>query len=122
MKDLDPRIIELLDDIYTSARLNIDRLQGETLESFSSNTNVDLKDAIAYRFSIIGEASSVLLKKYPEFCEQHPEIPLIQARGMKNMLVHEYNKVLWGVVWDTVQEDLPQILDAIAPFVSPDVK
>jgi hypothetical protein len=41
MKELDHRIIELLNDIYTSAKLNVDRLRGETMENFCNKENVD---------------------------------------------------------------------------------
>ena len=122
MNKLEPRASELLNDIYTSAMMIIDRLKDETLESFASDANILLQDAIAYRFSIIGEASSVLLKKYPDFCGQHPEIPLQQARRMRNVLVHDYGRILWPLVWKTVQDELPQLLASIVPYVNADVE
>ena len=73
---IDPRILERLNDIYASAGLILERLQDQTQESFVSGANSQVQDAIAYRFAIIGEASFVLLKKYPDFCAQHSDIPL----------------------------------------------
>jgi len=122
MNNLDPRASALLNDIYVSSMMIIDRLKDETLESLASDKNVLLQDAIAYRFSIIGEASSVLSKKYPDFCEQHPEIPFQHARRMRNVLVHDYDRILWSLVWKTVQDELPQLLDSIAPYINPDAE
>ena len=118
MTEFDPRCHDLLNDIYTSAKRIVDRLQKETLESFTDEANMDAQDIVAWRLAIIGEAASVLLKKCPEFCESNPEILLQQARSMRNLLVHEYSNIIWQVIWDTVQEQLPQLIDAIEPFLS----
>ena len=79
---------------------------------------MDMQDIVARRLIVIGEASAALLKKHTEFCEQHPKIPLRQARGMRNVLVHEYDDVDWEAVWDTVQEGIPQLVVSIAPFLA----
>lgn len=118
MSSLDPRIHKLLSDIHTSAKRIMDRLQNETLEGFISAGAMDVQDIIARRLTIIGEASAALLKKHTDFCEQHPEIPLRQARGMRNVLVHEYDGVDWQAVWDTVQEGIPQLVDSIKPLIA----
>ena len=68
--------------------------------------------------AIIGEASTTLLKKYPEFCKRHPEIVLQQARRMRNILVHDYSRILWPMVWETVQTQLPVLIHSISPYVS----
>ena len=118
MNELDSRARDLINDIYMSATRIMDSLQQETLESFISEGGIDTQDIVAYRLIVLGEASSRLLKKYPQFCEQHPEIPLRQARGMRNTLVHEYDDTNWQLVWYTVQEQLPPLIDAIGPFLS----
>ena len=118
MSALDPRVIKLLADIYTSAKRAVNHLQDETLEGFISEAGMDVQDIIARRLTIIGEAAAALLKKHSAFCEQHPEIPLRLARGTRNILVHEYDGVDWEAVWDTVQNKLPQLIDAIEPFLS----
>ena len=118
MSKIDPYILSLLEDIYTSAERIADRLQNETLECFTSQTSTDMQDMVARRMTIMGEAASRLLKKYPEFSEQHPDIALHQARRMRNALVHDYNRVDWNLVWKTIHTELPQLMDAIGPFLS----
>ena len=117
MNDLDSRAKELIHDIYMSATRIMNSLQKETLESFISEAGMDTQDIVAYRLIIIGEASSTLLKKYPQLSEQHPEIPLRQARALRNTLVHEYHDTNWQLVWHTAQEHLPQLIGAIEPFL-----
>ncbi len=95
MSSVNHQIYKLLDDIYTSAKRIVDRLQGETREGFLSAGGMDVQDIVARRLTIIGEASTALLKKHPEFCGQNKNIPLRQARGMRNALVHDYDGIRW---------------------------
>lgn len=118
MSGLALSIQKLLEDIHTSAERIIDRLQKETREGFLSAGGMDAQDIVARRLTIIGEAAAALLKKHPDFCEQNPTIPLRQARGMRNALVHDYDGIKWDIVWDTAQEELPRLVDFIAPFLS----
>lgn len=118
MSDTDPRVRKLLEDIHTSAKRIMRRLRDETREGFLSADGMDAQDVAARRLTIIGEASAALLKKHPDFCEQNPAIPLRQAKGMRNALVHDYDGIQWELVWDTAQEELPRLIDAIAPFLS----
>ena len=118
MHKVDPHILSLLEDIYSSAVRIVDRLQNETLECFISQENMDAQDIVARRMTIMGEAASRLLKKYPEFYEQHPELALHQARRMRNALVHDYNRIDWRLVWKTIHTELPQLINAIGPFLS----
>jgi uncharacterized protein with HEPN domain len=76
-----------------------------------------MQDIVARRLSIIGEAAAALLKKSPDFCENHSEIPLRQARGMINVLMHEYDRVDWMAVWIAANEGVPQLIEAIGPLL-----
>jgi uncharacterized protein with HEPN domain len=48
------------------------------------------------------------------------EIPWHKLIGMRNRLIHEYFRVDYGVVWDTIQNDLPVLIKLIEPFVPPE--
>lgn len=115
--NIDLYILKLLDDIYTSAERIRIMLANENLESFVSPSSMILQDAVARRFTIIGEASAALLKKYPKFCEEHPEIPLNLARGMRNAIVHDYDGIDWNIIWDTAQNNLQDLTEKIKPFL-----
>ena len=116
MNDL--QIFKLLSDIYKSAERILAMLEEETLESFLSPSAMTTQDAVARRFTIIGEASAALLRKHSEFCQEHPEIPLRRARGMRNAIVHDYDGIDWQILWATAKNELPTLIAAIAPFLS----
>ena len=118
MHDANFKIIKLLSDIHASVERVHVMLELESRESFLSLSSMTVQDAVARRFTIIGEASAALLRQYPEFCQEHPEIPLRQARGMRNFLVHDYDGVDWEWVWDTAKAEIPKLIDSIAPFLS----
>ncbi len=113
----DIRIAQLLRDIDVSARRIIDRLRGVTRDEFVHPDSLDIQDIVSRRLSIIGEAASALLKKHPEFCKAHARIPLLHARGMRNVLIHDYGAIDWSIVWDTVEFSLPGLIESIAPLL-----
>ena len=61
------------------------------------------QDAVVRQLMIIGEAANKLSE---DFIEKYPDFPLVEAVSMRNMLVHGYDEVDLGIVWDTVQKDL----------------
>ncbi len=114
---VDRRIVKLLNDIYTSAERISVIIEHETLESFLSPASMTLQDAVARRLTIIGEASAALLRKHPDFCKDHQELPLRKARGLRNFLVHDYDGIDWRLVWVAVSIDLPKLLKSIQAFL-----
>lgn len=117
MNHADSQALKLLRDINLSARRIIGRLEGVRKIDFSNPDNLDAQDIVARRLSIIGEAAAALLKKHAAFCEMHPEIPLRKARGLRNIIIHDYDGVDWDTVWNTVKHDLPELVEVIAPFI-----
>jgi len=114
----DLQAFKLLSDIQTSAERILVMLENETLESFLSPSSMTVQDAVARRFTIIGEAAAALLRKHPEFCDEHHDIPLRLARGMRNSIVHDYDGVNWQIIWKTAKRELPRLVDSIAPLLS----
>ncbi len=114
------QIRKLLQDIDISARRIIDRLDGISRDEFVGQENLDIQDIVARRLGIIGEAAAALWKKHETFCLEHPEIPLRQARGMRNILIHDYDGVDWDTVWNTAKLALPELVKTIAPFLQDD--
>ena len=52
--------------------------------------------------------------------ESLPDIPWGEIVGMRNRLVHAYFDVDIGLVWRTVQEDLPPLIAQLERIVPPD--
>lgn len=77
-----------------------------TFADFSSND--EKQDAVLRRILIIGEATKRLS---PEFRANHANIPWRKMAGMRDVIVHDYNRVDIEAVWDVVQNDLPQLIE-----------
>ncbi len=76
-----------------------------------------LQDAIIRPLEIIGEAAGQVSEEY---CELHMEIPWHKMIGMRNRLIHEYFRVNYGAVWDTVKNDLPELIQLLEKLVPPE--
>lgn len=73
--------------------------------------------AVLKSLEIVGEAASQVSA---ETRDQFPMIPWTEIIGMRNRIVHAYFGVDFGVVWRSVQEDLPTMIDHLEPHVQPD--
>jgi uncharacterized protein with HEPN domain len=62
------------------------------------------QDAIIRNFEIIGEAISSL---DDEIKNENPDLEWKSAKDMRNFLIHEYFKVDFKAVWDTIYIHLP---------------
>jgi len=74
-----------------------------------------LYDAVLREIEIIGEASRNLSDN---FKEQHADLPLHQAMGMRNQLIHGYFNIRPEIVWQTCQEDIPKLKKQIEKLIS----
>lgn len=81
----------------------------EDVDEVSFLSNQLIQDAVVRNFEIIGEASKNVERVAPEFVAAHPELPLSFAYDMRNVLAHGYYKVDSGVVWKTIERDLPYL-------------
>ena len=102
-------------DILDAARLILSYVQD--IDQQALKTDPMRQDAIMRRFGIIGEAARRLSE---EFRASHPDIPWQEMIGMRNRLIHEYNKVELDTVWKVIQTELPKLIEQIEPLVPPD--
>jgi uncharacterized protein with HEPN domain len=77
------------------------------------------QDAVVRNIEIIGEAATKIHNVAPDFTTAHPDIPWAAMRAMRNIITHEYFSVNLQIVWDTVKNDLPMLLNKITPLLSP---
>ena len=66
--------------------------------------------AVIREFEIIGEAVS----KLPENLKaQAPDTPWQDIKDFRNLLAHEYFGVDFQIVWNTIHNDLPKLLQTV---------
>ncbi len=72
-------------------------------------------DGLLMNLQIIGENA----RKIPEDVkDRYDLVPWQQTVFMRHMISHDYNRVSIDVVWDTLIEDVPILLDALLIIAS----
>jgi uncharacterized protein with HEPN domain len=99
-------------DILLAARQALKFMEGVSRSEFEDNELI--QNAVMRPLEIIGTASAKLASS---FRRSHPQIPWREIIGMRNRLVHEYFRIDYGAVWDTIHDDLPALIKLIEPLV-----
>lgn len=100
------RDLDYLVDIVTAARLALTYIADTSEANFLEDWQV--QDAVIRRLEIIGEATRRLSENARG---QVPEVPWAAMIGMRNLLIHRYDDVDPLIVWQTVQEHLPPLIE-----------
>ena len=74
-------------------------------------------DAVIRNLEVIGEACNKVVKNHPDFAQKHAHVPWGFAYEMLNALAHGYFTVDLGIVWQTVQNDLPALRAQVAALL-----
>jgi len=67
-----------------------------------------LELALVRLIEIVGEAAARIS---PEVQAKYPSIPWKQIIGMRNRLIHGYDQVDLDILWDTIEYDLPPLIE-----------
>lgn len=70
--------------------------------------------AVLYEITIIGE---VVKRLSNDFRQCHREIQWRQIAGMRDRLVHDYDEVNLDLVWQVIENFIPELLDYITPLL-----
>jgi uncharacterized protein with HEPN domain len=68
------------------------------------------QDAIIRNLEIIGEAASRLSR---ELRDAHPAMPWADVIGHRNVLIHDYRRLIHGLIWRVVAEELPALAERV---------
>jgi len=101
------RLSDYLGHMLDALRLARSYTANQTKESFLEDRKT--QQAVILNILIIGEAATKLANEYPEFVTQHPAFPWKQIRGMRNRMAHGYFEINLDIVWETVQQSLPEL-------------
>lgn len=94
-----------LEDILESTE-KVDRFTGNlSFENFREDEKT--VDAVVRSISIVGEAAGRVPE---EIRERYPDVPRLEMRGMRNVVIHEYAPVSIPIVWQTAKRNLPPLV------------
>jgi uncharacterized protein with HEPN domain len=74
-----------------------------------------LRLALTKLVEIVGEAAKHI---GPDLQATAPDVPWAAAARMRDRLVHHYFDINLDILWQTVTEDLPSLLDTLPPIES----
>ena len=95
-------------DILEAAKLIQSFAYGTTKSSFEQDDQ--LQSAIVRQFEIIGEATKRLSE---DFKLGHSEIPWKAMAGMRDILIHAYDKVDVDEIWNATKNSVPKLIAKI---------
>lgn len=77
-----------------------------------------VQDAVIRNIEILGEAANNISKADPEFTDKYPDIPWVAIYTMRNRVSHAYFQVDLGLVWRTIQNDLPAMQRRVRALIA----
>jgi uncharacterized protein with HEPN domain len=83
----------------------------KNLSQHEIEENEVLVDSIMFRLIQVSENADKLTD---DFKGEHTTIPWRAMKGMHNRIVHEYGSVDLSVVYDTIQNDIPELLQLLS--------
>mgnify|MGYP001292001941 CR=1 FL=1 len=105
------RLPDYLDHIQQAAADARSFVDGLTKEDFLADKRT--QQAVIMSLIIIGEAATKVMDGYAEFTQAHTEVPWRSMRNMRNRMAHGYFDINLDVVWATVQDWLPALLQQL---------
>ena len=109
-RDVDITLRQMLDH----GREIVEMTRGRTREDLDSNRMLNL--ALVRLLEVIGEAAS---RVSPDDRRRHSEIPWTQLVGMRNRLIHAYDRVDFDILWAIVNREVPDLVRKLERMLSP---
>ncbi len=102
-----------LEDILRSCEKILEYVKGLTRDEFVRDTRT--YDAVIRNLEIIGEAA----KKLPsELKEELPDIEWRKISGLRDFLAHAYFGIDDDILWDVVENKIPQLGKKVGEHLS----
>ena len=86
-------------------------LHMQNIDMEELNVNEILLDSMLFRMIQLSENTKKLSEKYKS---EHGGIPWNAMYGLRNRIVHDYGNVDLEVVYDTLKNDIPELLELLS--------
>ncbi len=108
-----PEFFDYVEDILDAMEKAETILQDVDYKTFEEDFIINF--AVVRALEIVGEAA----KRLPmTFRDQHPEVPWKSMAGMRDRIIHGYDKVNLQVVWDAVKYEIPRVKPLIQQILA----
>ncbi len=101
-------------DVLNAARLTQTFVTGVDRAAFAQDFMC--QSAVIRQIEIMGEATKRISSS---FRADHPNIPWRNIAGMRDILIHAYDRVDLDEVWTTVQVAIPRLVPQLEQLVPP---
>jgi uncharacterized protein with HEPN domain len=94
----------------------------QRIEAFTSDGEASFyqdartQDAVLHNLAVIGEAAK---RVDTTFRAEHPNIPWRSMTGLRDVLIHQYDRVRLDLVWAAVENSLPSLREEISKILPP---
>ena len=105
------RLIDHLDHIRQAATDACGYMEGMSRDDFLADRRT--QQAVVLNLIVIGEAATRLLRDHAGFLDRHSAIPWRGMKGMRNRIAHGYFDIDLDIVWETVRNALPDLLERL---------
>lgn len=112
--DPEKRDTAYLWDMLNAGRDCLEFVANANYEEFCANRM--MHSAVERRLEILGEAAG---KVSDRFQSAHAKIPRKEIKGIRLVLAHRYGDVNLHELWQTIQKDLPQLVEELARVTPP---
>jgi uncharacterized protein with HEPN domain len=101
--------------IFDMAQIAAQIIKGKSRDQFVNDVTMQL--ALAHALEIIGETARTVS---PAGRAALPDLAWPSIVSMRHRLAHDYFNVDLDVVWDTVTNDLPHLIDMLKSVLPPE--
>ena len=104
-----------LEDIIVSCEKILRYTEGLSAEQLMQDDKT--YDAVVRNLEILGEAAKHIPNEARDLLD---DIDWRKAAGMRDMLAHDYFGIDNDILWDVVQNKVPELLEAVESFLNKD--
>ena len=105
------RSADYIGHMLEAAQLAYSYIEG--LDKTDFLTDKRTQQAVILNIVVMGEAATKLIRDYPTLIEKYHQVPWKSIKGMRNRIAHGYFDINLDVVWDTVRDALPPLIETL---------